>query len=46
MELWMLARQEYPADAQKRVDRYLELMRAEGHIVKKTSAVDTGKDEA
>ncbi len=34
MQLWLQAEQEHPIDGDGRRRRYIELMRAEGHIVK------------
>lgn len=34
--LWYIADEEFPTDREKRRERYLELMREEGHIVKAT----------
>lgn len=35
MELWLQAEQEHPIDGDGRRRRYIDLMRAEGHIVKR-----------
>lgn len=39
--LWEQARAEHPTDADARANRYVELMRAEGHIIEREKGDDS-----